>query len=182
MTSSPFRVRMLRLTAVQDGIASRRGIQVDAGGLGEVSDWYMVETKLHMERLALKELARKVPVVFLPLRELTDIADGRRRCRTVPLFPSHLFVGVNRAQSLTELKYAPGVRGNGSNWQPVPVSAAFVDRLMRLARVPDVAQRKPNEQQRRREFLSGFETFKSLFRGEASDNERIAVLFSALRS
>lgn len=185
MASSPFRVRMIRLTALLEGTALRSDGGAALHAESHPTEWYVVETKLHKERLAVMELGRKVPVVLLPLRRFTEIACGRRRYREVPLFPSHVFVGVSRGQSMADVKYVPGVSDSVSTGgQMVPVPPEFVAWLRQLVGAPEAMQPGTPKAASAGEFFADltFNSYGNLFRGDASDRERMAVLFGALRS
>jgi transcription antitermination factor NusG len=97
-------------------------------GLNLAADrgWYAVFTVPQNEKAVVRHLALREIESFLPTYETVRVWKNRQRVRTVlPLFPSYLFVHINRRQR-TRVLGSPGVIhivGNGREYIPVPDSA-----------------------------------------------------------
>ena len=82
-----------------------------SGAISEVCGrrWYAVFTLPQNEKSAMKHLALRDVEAFLPTYEVVKVWKNRQRVKTVlPLFPTYLFVNIERAQRAKVLE-SPGV-------------------------------------------------------------------------
>lgn len=61
-------------------------------------NWYVIQTKPNAHMLAYKNLQRQGFEVFLPLIRKTSRVGQKFTNKTVPLFPSYLFIGTKLEQ------------------------------------------------------------------------------------
>jgi len=91
--------------------------------LAAVRSWYAVYTLPQNERSAVRHLQLREIEAFLPTFETIRVWKNRQRIRTIlPLFPTYLFVRINRPERVKVLQ-SPGVLqivGNGRESIPVP--------------------------------------------------------------
>lgn len=106
-----------------------------AAGEGPAIDlvpWYVVYAKPHREAIAEHHLRRKGFEVFYPQLELPQYAERPRR--SVPLFPSYLFVRADLVGRGHDVMWTPGVRCLVSvGGAPIPIDAEIVAFLRRNA-------------------------------------------------
>jgi transcription antitermination factor NusG len=91
----------------------------------EMSDrkWYAVFTFPQNEKSAMRQLELRGIETFLPTYETVKVWKNRQRVRTVlPLFPTYLFVRIERKQR-TKVLQSPGViHIVGNSNQDIPVA------------------------------------------------------------
>jgi transcription antitermination factor NusG len=100
-------------------------IGLGAFGTSDERRWYAVFTVPKNEKSVVKHLNRREIESFLPTYETFRLWKNRQRVRLeLPLFPSYLFVCINRGQR-TRVLESPGVLqivGNGREALPLPDS------------------------------------------------------------
>jgi transcription antitermination factor NusG len=92
--------------------------------------WFAVFTLPQNEKSAMKQLALRDVEAFLPTYETVKVWKNRQRVRTVlPLFPTYLFVNIDRRQR-TRVLQAPGVIYIvGSNREDASIADAEIELL-----------------------------------------------------
>jgi transcription antitermination factor NusG len=93
-------------------------------------NWYAVYTAPQHEKSALKQLSMREIETFLPTYETVRGWKNRQRVKlTLPLFPTYLFVRINRRERARVLQ-SPGVlRIVGNGRESVPLRDCEVDFL-----------------------------------------------------
>jgi transcription antitermination factor NusG len=92
--------------------------------------WYAVFTLPQNEKAVVRHLAMREVESFLPTYETTKVWKNRQRVRTVlPLFPTYLFVHIDRHQRSRVLESPGVIHIVGNNREQVPVPDAEIDLL-----------------------------------------------------
>jgi transcriptional antiterminator RfaH len=104
-----------------NGVAALGDARADRAGAEEPQlAWYVVYTKPHREAQAEMSLRRKGIEVFYPQLVLPDWSPGVGR--SMPLFPSYLFVRVELERRFHDVAWSPGVkRFVGTAGLPAPI-------------------------------------------------------------
>ena len=102
-------------------------------------DWYVVATNPRKETVAAANLGNQGFVVFLPQMRRTVRHARRTLVRTVPLFPTYLFVEASSAVRWRSVNGTFGARRIITNGErPVAVERGFVEALKTRAGSGDV--------------------------------------------
>jgi len=86
--------------------------------------WYLIRTKPGKEQYLHRELSRRLPKTFMPMRETRS---RRQTISSVPLFPQYLFARLELAVHYFEIRYMPGVVGFiSTGGEPLAVAQTIV--------------------------------------------------------
>lgn len=109
---------------------------LDSGSLGasgeSVSEhrWYAVFTLPQNEKSAVKQLEMRGVETFLPTYETVKVWKNRQKVRTVmPLFPTYLFVNIERCQRAKVLQSPGVVHIVGNNRDDISIANAEIEFL-----------------------------------------------------
>jgi transcription antitermination factor NusG len=92
--------------------------------------WYAVFTVPQNEKSVVRHLALREVEAFLPTYECMRVWKNRQRVRTVlPLFPTYLFVHIDRHQRSRVLESPGVIHIVGSNREQMPVPDAEIELL-----------------------------------------------------
>ena len=113
-----------------NGLGREPGFALDASYPLNERRWFAVFTLPQNEKSAMKQLALSEVEAFLPTYETVKVWKNRQRVRTVlPLFPTYLFVNIDRRQR-TRVLQSPGViHIVGNNREDVPIADAEIELL-----------------------------------------------------
>jgi len=112
--------------------------QVYADGLNE-RKWYAVFTFPQNEKSAMKQLALREVEAFLPTYETTKVWKNRQRVKTVvPLFPTYLFVNIEKIERAKVLQSPGVIHIVGSNRQDSSIAASEIELLRSSVQVRSV--------------------------------------------
>lgn len=116
------RENMSNSFAAKDGSASQASLSSCIVSPVADRNWYAVCTVPHNEKSVIKHLDMREVATFLPSYESMRAWKNRQRMKIVlPLFPTYLFVHINRSERVKVLQ-APGVIrivGNGREYVPL---------------------------------------------------------------
>jgi transcription antitermination factor NusG len=112
------------------GLGRDPGFGLDASYTLNERRWFAVFTLPQNEKSAMKQLALREVEAFLPTYETVKVWKNRQRVRTVlPLFPTYLFVNIDRRQR-TRVLQSPGVLHIVGNYrEDVPIADAEIELL-----------------------------------------------------
>jgi transcription antitermination factor NusG len=92
--------------------------------------WYAVFTLPQNEKSAMKQLALREVEAFLPTYETVKVWKNRQRVKTVmPLFPTYLFVCIERRQRVRVLQSPGVIHIVGNNHEDTPIAASEIELL-----------------------------------------------------
>jgi transcription antitermination factor NusG len=92
--------------------------------------WYAVFTLPQNEKSALRQLALREVEAFLPTYETVKLWKNRQRVRTVlPLFPTYLFVYIERRQRVHVLQSPGVIHIVGNNHEDTPIADCEIELL-----------------------------------------------------
>lgn len=92
--------------------------------------WYAVFTMPQNEKSALKQLALREVEAFLPTYETVKVWKNRQRVKTVmPLFPTYLFVYIERRQRVKVLQSPGVIHIVGNNHEDSPIADSEIELL-----------------------------------------------------
>ena len=92
--------------------------------------WHAVFTFAQNEKSTLKQLALREVEAFLPTYETVKIWKNRQRVKTVvPLFPTYLFVNIEKKDRIKVLQSPGVIRIVGSNRQDASIPASEIELL-----------------------------------------------------
>jgi transcription antitermination factor NusG len=113
-----------------DGIDSWVGpSSLPAGGMNE-RRWYAVFTVPQNEKSAMKQLQLREVEAFLPTYETVKVWKNRQRVKTVvPLFPTYLFVNIEKRERVKVLQSPGVIHIVGSSQQDASIPAAEIELL-----------------------------------------------------
>ena len=113
-----------------NGLGREPGFALDASYPLNERRWFAVFTLPQNEKSAMKQLALREVEAFLPTYETVKVWKNRQRVRTVlPLFPTYLFVNIDRRQR-TRVLQSPGVLHIVGNYrEDVPIADAEIELL-----------------------------------------------------
>jgi len=115
--------------------------------------WHAIWTQSHAEQLVFDQLAAKGFTPFLPKLEVWSRRGNLRRIRSVPMFPSYLFLQhiVDKASYVEILKARGVVRILGDRWDRLAiVPASEIEAIRRVAGAGPAAQPHPYLREGRR--------------------------------
>lgn len=115
--------------------------------------WHAIWTQSHAEQLVFDQLAAKGFTPFLPKLEVWSRRGNLRRIRSVPMFPSYLFLQhiVDRTSYVEILKARGVVRILGDRWDRLAiVPASEIEAIRRVAGAGPAAQPHPYLREGRR--------------------------------
>jgi transcriptional antiterminator RfaH len=90
--------------------------------LNEMSNWYLIHTKIRQERVALENLERQGFECFLPLIRAEKLRRGKLQILQEALFPRYLFIRL-------------GIGLESQSWAPIR-STLGVSRLVIFGQIP----------------------------------------------
>jgi transcription antitermination factor NusG len=92
--------------------------------------WYAVFTYPQNEKSALKQLELREVEAFLPTFETTKIWKNRQRVKTIlPLFPTYLFVNIEKEERVKVLQSPGVIQIVGSHRQDASIAASEIELL-----------------------------------------------------
>ena len=111
------------------GLGRDPGFAPDASYALNERRWFAVFTLPQNEKLAMKQLALREVEAFLPTYETVKVWKNRQRVRTVlPLFPTYLFVNIDRRQTPGFSSYRV-LHIVGNYREEVPIADAEIELL-----------------------------------------------------
>jgi transcription antitermination factor NusG len=109
---------------------SHDGLKQPAAGVAGERRWYAVFTLPQNEKSAMKQLALREVDAFLPTYETVKLWKNRQRVRTVmPLFPTYLFVNIERRERVRVLQSPGVVHIVGNSHEDTPVADCEIELL-----------------------------------------------------
>jgi len=92
--------------------------------------WYAVFTFPQNEKSAMKQLEMREVEAFLPTYETVKVWKNRQRVKTVvPLFPTYLFVNIEKRERVKVLQSPGVIRIVGNNQPQASIAAAEIELL-----------------------------------------------------
>jgi transcription antitermination factor NusG len=92
--------------------------------------WYAVFTLPQNEKSAMRQLALRDVEAFLPTYETVKLWKNRQRVRTVmPLFPTYLFVCIDRRQRVKVLQSPGVIHIVGNKHEDTPIADSEIELL-----------------------------------------------------
>lgn len=99
-------------------------------GCASECNWFAVFTLPRNEKSAVKQLEMRGVETFLPTYDSVKVWKNRQKVRTVmPLFPTYLFVRIERRQRTMVLQSPGVIQIVGNNREDLPVAGAEIEFL-----------------------------------------------------
>ena len=119
-------MRMTRVNALD----SHSGLSQIHAELRNERKWYAVFTLPQNEKSAMRQLALRQVEAFLPTYESVKVWKNRQRVRIVmPLFPTYLFVNIERHQRVKVLQSPGVIHIVGNKREDTPIADSEIELL-----------------------------------------------------
>ncbi len=94
--------------------------------------WYAIYTRPRFEKKVYKELEQKKLEALLPLRTISKVWSDRVKKVEEPLFPSYVFVHVDKSERFLALQTSGVVRMVSFGGEPVRIPSQQIEAVMRI--------------------------------------------------